>query len=151
MRECLADGVKKILWVCGPKDGRMLSPSPPCCRFFLDSFDLLRIATSMRAQGHLPASLALWAVENPMVNPVERLARKADVGAEVVLTQPPLLNRASERWFEDAHKRGLHKQLKVSDCSLWSVGSTGSSLRHLRRCSPLVKGPVHTCDVALRW
>lgn len=67
----------------------------------------------MREEGYLPPSLSLWAVENPMLAPVARLRQKADAGAEVVLTQPPLLWERTARWAEEADRSLLSSNVKV--------------------------------------
>lgn len=58
-------------------------PSPCCC------------------SGHLPKRLAFWAVANPMVEAdeegVERVRKKVELGAEVIVTQPPLVWEFFER------------------------------------------------------
>ena len=36
----------------------------------------LAMAADMRHRGDLPASLSLWAVENPLINSVQRLQQK---------------------------------------------------------------------------
>lgn len=48
-----------------------------------------------------------------MLAPPSRLAAKAAAGAEVVLTQPPLLWDRSERWAHAAHDAGLTGQVRV--------------------------------------
>lgn len=97
------------------------------CRMFPDSVDGLRIATSMQAGGQLPPSIALWCVDNPMLvnpavtgsgrarngRPAEGLLRKADAGAQVVLTQPPLLWSEFERWADDVARLGLPPRVRV--------------------------------------
>jgi 5,10-methylenetetrahydrofolate reductase len=40
----------------------------------------------------------LWATENPLVNSVDSLERKLDAGAEAIITQPPLLPDAFDKW-----------------------------------------------------
>lgn len=85
----------------------------PPRRWLQDSFDLLLLASAMREEGYLPPTLSLWAVENPMLSPVERLRRKADAGAEVVITQPPLLWERTARWAEEAHRSRVSSNVKV--------------------------------------
>ena len=86
------------------------------CRWLQDSFDLLLLASAMREEGYLPASVSLWAVENPMLAPVERLRQKVDAGAEVVVTQPPLLLDRVQRWAEEADRQLLSRHVKVCTC-----------------------------------
>ena len=85
----------------------------PLDRWLQSSFDLLLLASAMREEGYLPAALSLWAVENPMLAPVDRLQQKADAGAEVVLTQPPLLWERTAAWAEEAAARRVSDHVKV--------------------------------------
>lgn len=89
-----------LLLVSGSHPARRL---PFVAPWLQDSFSLLKEASRMRDQGVLPSDLSLWAVENP-VNPPERLWRKAECGAEAVLTQPPFLRDSGEAWFTAAEK-----------------------------------------------
>ena len=98
-----------LLFVSGSHPARNL---PFTDSFLQSSFSMLRDASKMRAQGDLPPSLALWAVENP-INPPERLAKKIEAGAEVVLTQPPFIQSSAERWFDFTQKRGLADEIKI--------------------------------------
>jgi 5,10-methylenetetrahydrofolate reductase len=91
-------------------------PSTPR-RWLQNSFDLLQLAGTMREQGYLPASLSLWAVDNPMAAPVARLQQKVDAGAEVVLTQPPLAWARAERWMQEADALRLTDQARVGVAS----------------------------------
>jgi hypothetical protein len=77
------------------------------------SFSMLKMASQLRQQGYLPASLSLWAVENPNVAPVDRLARKIAAGAEVIVTQPPFLWDTSTQWFEQAARLHLSDNVKI--------------------------------------
>lgn len=70
----------------------------------------------MREEGYLPASLSLWAVENPMLAPVKRLRQKADAGAEVVVTQPALLWDRVQRWADEADRELVSHNVKVHCC-----------------------------------
>lgn len=49
----------------------------PSCRFLPDSFAVLRLAQQMKRAGDLPASLALLAAENPLLDHPSRLEQKA--------------------------------------------------------------------------
>lgn len=98
----------------------------PLARWLQNSFDLLLLASAMREEGYLPASLSLWAVENPMLAPVDRLQQKADAGAEVILTQPPLLWEATAAWAEQAAARRVSEHVKVgAGCCGQGVQSMG--------------------------
>jgi hypothetical protein len=92
------DSANALLLLSGSHPARQL---PFLAPWLQDSFSLLREASRMRDHGELPSNLGLWAVENP-VNPPERLWRKAECGAEVVLTQPPFLRDRGEAWFTAA-------------------------------------------------
>ena len=78
------------------------------------------MAASLREHGYLPGSTSIWAVENPLVSPVERLQRKAEAGAEVVLTQPLLLGEHGARWVEEAHRLHITDHVKAS--ARWQGG-----------------------------
>ena len=99
---------------------------PPllCRRLLQNSFDLLLLASAMREEGYLPASLSLWAVENPMLAPVQRLRQKVDAGAEVVVTQPPLLWDRVQRWAEEADRQLVSRNVKVG--TRLSMGGWGA-------------------------
>jgi len=79
-----------------------------------DSVVMLQEASLMRQLGELPSTVSLWAVENPRLPP-ERLHRKLSAGAEVILTQPPLVRKQSENWFETAARlcEGTNAQILV--------------------------------------
>jgi len=98
-----------LLFVSGSHPARTL---PFNDSFLQSSVSMLHDASKLRAQGELPASLALWAVENP-TNPPERLFKKIQAGAEVILTQPPFLQSSAERWFETAEKKGVSNEIKL--------------------------------------
>ncbi|KAI3435627.1 hypothetical protein D9Q98_001687 [Chlorella vulgaris] len=108
--KCSCHPADALLLVSGSHPARQL---PGASRWLQDSFDLLLAASAMREQGHLPASLSLWAVENPMLAKVERLRRKVDAGADVVLTQPPLLWNRVQHWAEEADKQRISSNVKV--------------------------------------
>lgn len=72
-----------------------------------DSCFLLRAAGALRDRGALPAGTALWATANPNApGDAARLGAKADAGAEVVLTQPPLDWAAFQAWAPPAARAG---------------------------------------------
>ncbi|CAM9539302.1 unnamed protein product, partial [Hapterophycus canaliculatus] len=81
-----------LLLVSGSHPGRHL---PLMRRLLPDVYDELRLATSMRESGHLPKHVAFWAVANPLAEAddegVERVRKKVELGAEVIITQPPLV------------------------------------------------------------
>eukprot|EP00903_Cladosiphon_okamuranus_P010846 g10247.t1 len=96
-----------LLLVSGSHPGRRL----PLMRHFLpDVYDELRLATSMRDSGHLPKRLAFWVVANPMVEAdeagVQRARKKVELGAEVIVTQPPLVWESFERWLRGVDATG---------------------------------------------
>eukprot|EP00887_Chlorella_sp_A99_P006191 scaffold3.g6191.t1 len=99
-----------VLVVSGGHPVRAL---PGVSHFLSSSFDILRLASEMRAAGELPSTLSLWAVENPALNPVVRLAAKADAGAQVVVTQPLLLWERGRAWAEAAAAAGLTQRVRL--------------------------------------
>lgn len=119
-----------LLFVSGSHPARQL---PGAGRWLQNSFDLLLLASAMREEGYLPASLSLWAVENPMLAPVDRLQQKADAGAEVILTQPPLLWEPTAAWAEEAAARRVSEHVKVV-LGLPVVPSVGNLDFWLRLC-----------------
>lgn len=58
-------------------------------------------STPTQRSGHLPAAISFWAVANPLTEAdeggVDRVRRKVQLGAEVILTQPPLAWAPFER------------------------------------------------------
>ncbi|KAG2501573.1 hypothetical protein HYH03_000078 [Edaphochlamys debaryana] len=96
---------RALLCVSGSHPVRSLPLVPS---LFRSSLDTLRIATRLRAAGAIPPDTQLWAVANPNT---ERgaglLERKVELGAQVVLTQPPLDWEAYLAWLGDAERRGL--------------------------------------------
>lgn len=74
---------------------------------FPDSFDLLHTAHGFRNSGLIPSGVQLWAVENPLVNSVDRLEKKIRAGAEAFIVQPPLLPDRFTKWWDEANNRGL--------------------------------------------
>ncbi|EFN54450.1 hypothetical protein CHLNCDRAFT_135876 [Chlorella variabilis] len=120
-----------LLFVSGSHPARHL---PGAGRWLQDSFDLLLLASAMREEGYLPASLSLWAVENPMLAPVKRLRQKADAGAEVVVTQPALLWDRVQRWADEADRELVSHNVKVM-LGLPIVPSIGNLDFWLRLCN----------------
>jgi len=101
---CPSGSADALLCVSGSHPVRQLSIMGS---LLPSSLDTLAIAGEMRANGSLPSSLSLWAVENPLLErDASRLLRKIDAGAEVVVTQPPLNWEAFDRWAEDADRIG---------------------------------------------
>lgn len=124
-------GVVAPLLLLPTKSTRLPAPLHcSLCRWLQTSFDLLLLASAMREEGYLPASLSLWAVENPMLAPVDRLQQKADAGAEVVLTQPPLLWDRTAAWAEQAAAQRVSEHVKV--------GGRGGRVRD-GRCSGMLE------------
>ena len=131
-----------LLCVSGGHPVRML---PGVGSLLWSSFDTLQLAGEMRERGELPASLSLWAVENPMLNPVSRLQRKAEAGAQVVLTQPPLLWARSARWVEESVAQGLAPQQLQLVLGMPMVSSAGNLDFWLRLCG--VRGLPEASDL----
>ena len=85
------------------------------CRFLPDSFATLRLAKQLQRAGDLPASLALLAVENPLLDHTSRLERKArmqSVGKhQALLAQhQQTLHRASTDYRGDCRLRQAHRR-----------------------------------------
>ncbi|KAH9321198.1 hypothetical protein KI387_015837, partial [Taxus chinensis] len=85
----------------------------PINHLFPDSFSLLRIAHKLRNSGMIPSGVQFWAVENPLVNSVNRLEKKIIAGAEAIIVQPPLLPDHFTRWWDEANVRGLLDMTEV--------------------------------------
>ncbi|XP_057841523.2 uncharacterized protein LOC131051153 isoform X1 [Cryptomeria japonica] len=80
---------------------------------FPNSFSLLRIAHELRNSGAIASGVQFWAVENPLVNSVDRLEKKIIAGAEAIIVQPPLLPERFKRWWDEANHRGLLDMTEV--------------------------------------
>jgi 5,10-methylenetetrahydrofolate reductase len=82
---------------------------PPLRRAHASAVDVIRTAREMQHAGLLPSELMLWAVANPLreadARGVEYLQAKIDAGADVVLTQPPLLTGPFDKWAVEVEKR----------------------------------------------
>lgn len=78
-----------------------------------DSFKLLKLASYLKSTEQIPNTVSLWAVENPLVSPPSRLKAKVDAGADVILTQPPLLPDQSAAFFEQAAADGTMERAKI--------------------------------------
>ncbi|MFQ5655129.1 MAG: hypothetical protein ACE5GW_10420, partial [Planctomycetota bacterium] len=66
---------------------------------------LLELIAEMKERGELPAELSTWAVANPFRDDLQRVEEKVELGAELILTQPPLLEQGFERWWRAAQSR----------------------------------------------
>ncbi|KAG2453881.1 hypothetical protein HYH02_002087 [Chlamydomonas schloesseri] len=117
-----------LLCVSGSHPVRTL---PGVSSLLRSSLDTLRLADRLRQAGYIPPSTQLWVVANPNT---ERgaglLERKSELGANAVLTQPPLDWNAYLAWLEDARSRGLlNEQLPMpgSSSSSSSTGGSGSA------------------------
>jgi len=70
-----------------------------------DSLAMLRAAVELRERGLIPRNVELWGVANPLTEKPERAAvAKAEAGADAILTQPPLSQRAWLRWWEGVQR-----------------------------------------------
>jgi hypothetical protein len=98
-----------LLFVSGSHPARRL---PLAASLLQGSDGLLRAAAAARAAGALPAALSLWAVAD-LARPADALLRKADAGAEVVLTQPPFLQGPSAAWFAAAERSGAAARVRL--------------------------------------
>lgn len=114
-----------LLCVSGSHPARLL---PFVTRFYQSTPQLLRLAQQLQATGEVAPSTQLWATANPnLETSAAYLEAKVEAGAQVILTQPPLVWSAFERWAEDADKRGLlgRTQVLVGAPMLTSPGSVG--------------------------
>ncbi|PNW72231.1 hypothetical protein CHLRE_16g676600v5 [Chlamydomonas reinhardtii] len=115
-----------LLCVSGSHPVRTL---PGVASLLRSSLDTLRIADRLRQRGYIPPCTQLWVVANPNT---ERgaglLERKTELGANAVLTQPPLDWEAYLAWLEDARRRGLlNEQLPPGNSRSTSLSSSGST------------------------
>lgn len=70
-----------------------------------DSLRMLRAAADLRERGLIPKNIELWGVANPLLEKPERAAvAKRDAGADAVVTQPPLSERAWLCWWEGVQR-----------------------------------------------
>ncbi|KAK9821226.1 hypothetical protein WJX81_003530 [Elliptochloris bilobata] len=81
-----------------------------------DALHSLRAAAAMRTAGQLPLSLSLWAVANPLTEGAPFAAAKVDNGAEVIVTQPPLVWPLFEAWLDEMNTRGLTRGAEGNGC-----------------------------------
>lgn len=97
-------------------------------RLLPDSIALLKTVKALQATGDADPTLPLWGAGNPVTEPnASRLHQKADAGASVFLTQPPLAWHNFESWIADAEARG------ITDCCDVIVGVPMlTSTNHLR-------------------
>uniref|UniRef100_A0A061R353 Uncharacterized protein n=1 Tax=Tetraselmis sp. GSL018 TaxID=582737 RepID=A0A061R353_9CHLO len=120
-----------LLCVSGSHPVRQLSIMG---RLLPSSLDTLAMAGEMKARGNLPGSLRLWAVENPLLEyDAQRLRRKIEAGAEVVVTQPPLDWDSFQRWADDADRLGLLEQCQLV-VGLPMLSSAGNLAFWLQLC-----------------
>ena len=76
--------------------------------------ELIRQVVSLRAEGKLPSNLMVWAVANPIAeHSPDPIVSKIDAGAQVIVTQPPLLWERWEEWTSNAERRGVFARAKV--------------------------------------
>ncbi|HXO23812.1 MAG TPA: methylenetetrahydrofolate reductase [Streptosporangiaceae bacterium] len=139
-------GIRNILVMTGdhPKFGDHPAAKPV---FDLDSVQLLSALRAMRDQHVLlsgrkldPApDCFLGAVENPVQNPAERLAKKVKAGAQFVQTQFVFDVAAFARWMALVRDQGLHEHCKI----LAGVGAVRSvrALEYMRDHVPGVEVP----------
>lgn len=81
---------------------------------FVSAVDLIGTASEMKRTGALPPDLMIWCVANPMTEPnAAYLEAKVAAGAEVVLTQPPLLWDRWDEWIGDVEARSIQEVAKV--------------------------------------
>ncbi|MQA96868.1 MAG: methylenetetrahydrofolate reductase [Streptosporangiales bacterium] len=145
-----AMGVRNVLLLTGDPPGAGDDPDAAPV-FDLDGPALIRAAAGLRDRGRLlsgrevsPApDLFIGAAEDPFAGPpevrAERLAVKAEAGADFVQTQFVFDVRAFEAWMSAVRARGLHERCAV----LAGVGPLGSprALRFLAEELPGVRIP----------
>jgi hypothetical protein len=102
-------GKHALLLVSGSHPARAL---PGASYWMQSSFTLLKKAWDMRSQGIIPPETLLWAVENPAHSP-NRMFRKVESGAEVLLTQPPFVRDKAQLWFGTAEKQGIARHTRI--------------------------------------
>ena len=107
-----------LLLLSGGHPARSLLRSPT------SSLEMLRAAVELRDRGLIPRDVELWGVANPLVEEPERAAvEKAADGADAIVTQPPLSERAWLRWWE-----GVQRISSSSSSSSSSPGSSSASV-----------------------
>eukprot|EP01023_Acetabularia_acetabulum_P035640 TRINITY_DN3363_c0_g1_i5.p1 TRINITY_DN3363_c0_g1~~TRINITY_DN3363_c0_g1_i5.p1 ORF type:complete len:610 (-),score=76.64 TRINITY_DN3363_c0_g1_i5:117-1946(-) len=99
------DPADALLLVSGSHPGRQLNGAK---KHVQNSLDMLSMAYDMRAEGDIPQSVSLWAVANPnLPGDMDRVYDKMDMGAEVIITQPPFLFTAFTNWLEQDYAREI--------------------------------------------
>lgn len=115
-----------------------LRQMPLSDRWFTNSIQTLKMASEMRCAGDVPPHVALWAVENPLTNSTDRLKQKIDAGAEVIVTQPPLLWNKFEAWINSVQQqRLLGKTRLIVGCPMVSSAANMKFWLYLCRASHL--------------
>lgn len=99
-----------LLCLSGSHPARRL---PGSSRWLASSFDVLRMAANLRAEGQLPAQTSIWAAENPLTSHPSRFEAKVEAGAETIVTQPPLVWGRVEKWYEDLDRRGMIRDTRL--------------------------------------
>lgn len=72
---------------------------------WFDSCWLLEQAKYLKMDGEIPGWVELWAVANPMMEKtIQKVKYKAMLGAETIITQPPLAWKPFKRWWDKVQK-----------------------------------------------
>ncbi|GMH42655.1 hypothetical protein BSKO_10574 [Bryopsis sp. KO-2023] len=72
---------------------------------WFDSCWMLEQAKYMKMDGEIPDWVELWAVANPMIETtIQKVKYKAKLGAETIITQPPLAWKPFKRWWDKVQK-----------------------------------------------
>lgn len=152
-----------FLCVSGSHPARRL---PGSSRVLQSSFSVLRTAVDMKRQGHLPESLALWAVENPLTNAAGRLQDKVAAGATVIITQPPLVWDKFENWYHDVYRSGVTEEVDIvvglpfltsasslrfwiTLCDAWSVEGVTALVQQFQQKE--MQGKSHMQEFSREW
>ena len=96
------------------------------------------------APGDLPPDLELWAVANPLKDDPAWAEVKAEAGAVVLLTQPPLAWGPFEAWAAGIMKRGLHRDVRILGGEKFLSGTNATGMPRWCCCDMFVCDYVHS-------
>lgn len=107
-------------------------------RWMTNSLQTLKLAHELRLAGDLPTDVSFWAVENPLIHSTDRLKQKIAAGAEVIVTQPPLLWDRFEAWMNKVQQQNLLGETKlIVGCPMISSAANMKFWLHLCQASNL--------------
>eukprot|EP00210_Caulerpa_lentillifera_P003688 g3521.t1 len=105
------ENVEALLCLSGDSYLRKLPFAQWCLQ---DSLWILEQTKILKERGDLPKALQLWAVANPnKLTALDQLQYKIDRGAEVIVTQPPLLRDNFENWLHNVMMKQLDKEVQI--------------------------------------